>query len=91
MIRNIVLSWILSAVMLWSASALGQDKIELDVTTIRGNKEQPQALFIVPWKEEKRLRSKQEHKIVLHSLFGDLFDPVVPQQHGFPSGRDNSP
>lgn len=59
--------------------AMAQDRIELRTTTITGNKELPKILYIVPWKEVKQSRMK-ERKLVLHSLFGDLFDPVLPQQ-----------
>ena len=88
---RVVLSWMLAVIVGWPAIVVGQDRIELDVTTIRGNKEQPQILYVVPWKEEKKLESKQEHKIVLHSLFGDLFDPVSPQQHGAGLSGNDSP
>ncbi len=54
-----------------------EDRIELETTTIKGNKELPSVLYVVPWKEIKNSR-KSEQKLVLHSLFGDLFDPVIP-------------
>lgn len=56
-----------------------EDAIELETTVIKGNKELPKILYVVPWKEIKRSK-KAERKLVLHSLFGDLFDPVLPQQ-----------
>lgn len=52
-----------------------KDEVEMQTTFIRGNKELPQILFIVPWRDLKKERRK-EQTIVLHSLFGDLFDPV---------------
>ena len=55
------------------------DTIQLETTIIKGNKELPKILYIVPWKDIKRSR-KAEHKLVLHSLFGDFFDPVLPLQ-----------
>lgn len=59
--------------------ALAQDKIELQTTTIKGNKELPKILYIVPWRDVKpAIKGQQE--LVLHSLFGDLFDPVLPIQ-----------
>jgi hypothetical protein len=61
------------------ATALAEDKIELQTTTIKGNKELPKILYIVPWKDIKSSK-KAERKLVLHSLFGDLFDPVLPEQ-----------
>ncbi|MFK5950132.1 MAG: hypothetical protein QM500_15315 [Methylococcales bacterium] len=62
-----------------SVSALAEDTIELRTTTIKGNKELPKILYVVPWKDIKRSK-KAERKLVLHSLFGNLFDPVLPQQ-----------
>ena len=56
-----------------------EDTIELRTTIIKGNKELPKILYVVPWKDIKRSK-KAERKLVLHSLFGDLFDPVLPQQ-----------
>lgn len=62
-----------------------EDKVELETTFIKGNKELPQVLYVVPWKDMKKERRKEEI-IVLHSLFGDLFDPVGPDE--FSSTRD---
>jgi len=60
-----------------AASCYAEDRIELEVTTIKGNKELPKILYVVPWKEMQKSR-KEEQKLELHSLFGDLFDPVIP-------------
>jgi len=62
-----------------SFSLYAEDEIELRTTTIKGNKELPKILYVVPWKDIKRSK-KAERKLVLHSLFGDLFDPVLPSQ-----------
>lgn len=56
-----------------------EDRLELETTFIKGNKELPQILYVVPWKDIKRSR-KKEQQIVLYSLFGDLFDPVNPDE-----------
>lgn len=64
----------------WIPVATAQDSIELETTIIKGNKELPKILYIVPWKEVKKPRTEQR-KLVLHSLFGDLFDPVVPDPY----------
>lgn len=56
-----------------------EDTIELETTIIKGNKELPKILYIVPWKDVKQNKIA-ERKLVLHSLFGDLFDPVLPRQ-----------
>ncbi|MCP3669418.1 MAG: hypothetical protein GY814_03075 [Gammaproteobacteria bacterium] len=57
-----------------------QDTIELQTTTIKGNKELPKILFIVPWKEVAPAKLNQQ-ELVLHSLSDDLFDPVLPVQY----------
>jgi len=57
-----------------------EDTIELETTFIKGNKELPKILYVVPWKDIKTSK-KAERKLELHSLFGDLFDPVLPQQN----------
>lgn len=54
-----------------------EDKIELEITTIKGNRELPKILYVVPWQDMTSTKG-QEHKLVLHSLFGDLFEPVIP-------------
>ena len=74
-VRKLIFSVLLLTVFVVSA----EDKIELRTTTIKGNKELPKILYVVPWKDIKRSK-KAERKLVLHSLFGDLFDPVLPQQ-----------
>ena len=56
-----------------------EDRIDLDTTFIKGNKELPQMLYVVPWQDIKRSH-KKEQRIQLHSLFGDLFDPVNPER-----------
>ena len=56
-------------------AALGQERIELESIYVKGNKEFPQTLYIVPWQDVKA-RDRQEQPLVLHSLFGDLFDPL---------------
>jgi len=65
--------------LLLSFTLCAEDKIELRTTTIKGNKELPKILYVVPWKDIKRSK-KAERKLVLHSLFGDLFNPVLPSQ-----------
>lgn len=67
-------------VAIWAStySVFAEDTIELQTTIIKGNKELPKILYIVPWKEVKQNRLT-ERRLVLHSLFGDLFDPVLPE------------
>ena len=54
----------------------GEDKLELTTTFIKGNKELPQMLYIVPWKNIKKTK-KTPKDIVLHSLYGDIFQPII--------------
>ena len=61
-----------------SFSAIAQDKLELEITVIQGNKELPQILYVVPWQESKA-KKNEERSLVLHSLFGNYFDPVEPE------------
>lgn len=70
---------LIALLLLISYSAVAEDRIELRTTIIKGNKELPKILYVVPWKDIKQTK-KAERKLVLHSLFGDLFDPVLPQQ-----------
>ncbi len=59
--------------------AIEEDTIELKTTFIKGNKELPKILYLVPWKETK-ISKPPKQELVLHSLYGDLFDPVLPNQ-----------
>jgi hypothetical protein len=72
---------ICSMLLLSSSLYAVEDRVELETTFIKGNKELPQVLYIVPWKDAKQEKSKTEI-IVLHSLFGDTFEPVTPQKLG---------
>jgi hypothetical protein len=65
------------------------DQIELKITTIKGNRELPKILYLVPWKDIKQA-NKAEQKLVLHSLFGDLFDPVLPTEAVVSFGAPNA-
>lgn len=55
----------------WAA----EERLELDSIYVKGSKEFPQALYVVPWKDVKG-RERKDQALVLHSLYGDLFDPV---------------
>jgi hypothetical protein len=81
---------ILLTVLVLPAAAQEGDQIELKITTIKGNRELPKILYLVPWKDIKQ-PNKAEQKLVLHSLFGDLFDPVLPTEElvhlGVPAGQ----
>ena len=59
-------------------SLMAEETIELETTVIKGNKESPQVLYVVPWKDHKESH-KAERNLVLHSLYGNLFKPVLPK------------
>lgn len=75
------LSFIFSTAWLYlclcSASSLAQDKIELKTIQIKGNKELPKILYVVPWQDAKHNKNDR-HKIKLHNFFGELYEPVTP-------------
>lgn len=68
---------ILSTLLVCAAAFSQEDRVELDTTIIKGNTELPKILYVVPWKDLDGKSSNQQ-KLRLHSLFGDLFDPVSP-------------
>lgn len=51
--------------------------IQVEVTRIKANKEQPNVLYVVPWKEMESSKDT-EQKLVLHDFFGNIYDPVLP-------------
>ncbi len=59
-------------------SGIAEDKIELETTIIKGNTELPKILYVVPWQDVTE-DVKSQQKLQLHSLFGDIFQPVTPQ------------
>jgi len=71
----------LITVTLMTGHSIADDEVELETTFIKGNKELPQVLYIVPWKDVKKEKGKKKI-LVLHSLFGDAFDPVTPKNLG---------
>jgi len=62
---------------LYSNQALAEIEIQMDTTTIKANTELPKIIYIIPWQETKRFKNK-EQLLVIHSLFGDLFEPSMP-------------
>ncbi len=54
------------------------DVINLDGVQIRGNKELPQILYIVPWQEVETIRRVQAQDIILHSITDLRIKPVMP-------------
>jgi len=69
---------------------IAEDRLELETTFIKGNKDMPQILYVVPWQDIKKSKS-EEQNIVLHSLFGDLFDPVNPSIENTFTVSDSKP
>lgn len=75
---NVFISALLTLLLTINTSN-AQEKIEMELTVVKGNKELPKVLYIVPW---KRLADGNiQQKLVLHSLFEDAFDPIEP--HAF--------
>ena len=79
--KKLIITFYLCIVSIITVQA--EDRLELETTFIKGNKEMPQILYVVPWKDIKSSK-KKEQQIVLYSLFGDLFEPVNPDElsHG---------
>ncbi len=72
---RVICSLLALAIFISAPAAMAQERVELESIIIKGNKEFPQILYIVPWKDMKA-KGHREQTLVLHSLFGDLFDPV---------------
>lgn len=53
-------------------------EIEIDKTTIKANTELPKLLYIVPWKDTNLADSAGERKIIIHNLFGEFYEPIMP-------------
>ncbi len=70
----------LTTLLAASMLAHADETFELQTTIIQENKESPQIIYMVPWEETKVSTKKEEHKLVLHSLYGDLFEPILPDQ-----------
>lgn len=57
---------------------IAEDKIKLETITIKGNKELPKILYVVPWQEAERTQQKKQ-KLKLHNFFGELYEPIIVQ------------
>lgn len=62
---------------IFSSGSFAQDKIELQTIQIKGNKELPKILYVVPWQDAKHNKN-DDHKIKLHNFFGELYEPLTP-------------
>ena len=69
----------------WAA----EERLELDSIYVKGSKEFPQALYVVPWKDVKG-RERKDQALVLHSLYGDLFDPIYTPDNADDNDRSAS-
>ena len=77
--KNLIRSILFATCLLILFSAQAEDELELDTTFIKGNKELPQIMFVVPWQDMKTKQGKKAaQNLTLHSLFGDIFNPVLP-------------
>ena len=73
-----------------SVQSKKKDNIELKTLRIHGNKELPKVLFIVPWQDPKKAQgTTSKQRLVLHSLYGDLFDPIGPTATNTKSNTTN--
>lgn len=72
MLRRLIL---LSFIITLMSPAWAEDRLRLETTIIKGNKEMPQILYVVPWQDMKH-SGPREQTLVLHSLYGDIFEPV---------------
>lgn len=81
--KSIIITFLIVSSILVTGIVIAddEDEVELETTFIKGNKELPQVLYIVPWKEIKE-KKKKNKILVLHSLFGDAFHPVTPKDLG---------
>ncbi len=79
--KLIIIRMITVILMSMTGHSFSDDEVELETTFIKGNKELPQVLYIVPWKEVKKEKGKKKI-LILYSLFGDAFDPVTPKNLG---------
>lgn len=62
-----------------SSFAIADESQAVDTTYIKASKELPKVLYVVPWKD-LQARKDNEEKLVLHDLFGDLYEPVLPNE-----------
>ncbi|MFL0802488.1 MAG: hypothetical protein K6L81_02140 [Agarilytica sp.] len=77
-LRNHLLHVLISVYSITLAQlSYAEDKIELETTIIKGNTELPKILYVVPWQDVTDDKKSQQ-KLTLHSLFGDIFEPVTP-------------
>ena len=80
MLRSKQISFLgLFLILMYGSNCVAEIEIKMDTTTIKANTELPKIIYIVPWKESNQSTNK-EHRLMIHSLYGDLFDPVLPKE-----------
>ena len=64
---------------LLSSLVIADESQDVETTRIKASKELPKVLYVVPWKDLEA-RKDTEEKLVLHDLFGDLYEPLLPNE-----------
>ena len=77
---RITILHLLTIMFLFLASPVrASDRLELDTTIIKGNKESPAILYIVPWKET-RTHNDEYQGLALDNLQEDILVPEFPSR-----------
>lgn len=64
-------------IVVFSLTSFAADTVELDTTIIKGNKESPAILYIVPWKTSRE--STDEYQgLKIDDISGNVLKPQVP-------------
>ncbi|WP_096086434.1 hypothetical protein [Agaribacterium haliotis] len=64
-------------IVCFSASAQAKDRLELKTIKIKGNKELPKIMYLVPWQEEQPELDNKEQKLRLHYVFDRVYQPLT--------------
>lgn len=63
--------------LFFSLATFASDKVELDTTVIKGNRESPAILYIVPWKKMK-IYNDEYQGLIIGDLQGGILTPSLP-------------
>lgn len=66
-----------SILLFFSLAAFAADKVKLDTAIIKGSKESPAILYIVPWKEMK-IYNDEYQGLIIDNLQNNLLTPGFP-------------
>jgi len=77
MIRTLLTYTFLVSGLMFALASGAEDKIELKTIQIKGNKELPKILYVVPWQDAGH-NKKEQQKVKLHNFFGELYEPLTP-------------